>query len=237
MASLDPPPPSRPRSRALVTGLGGLLLGLAVATAVYFLALRDSGSVAVSSPTPHTSASPSLSPTATPTPQNPPAVVTNVFNKSDSWTEGSRLAFRDFWMHYPDGDCAVHTYTLKGKTRGAFESDCASWENSGQGYDILIFYVGFRNRSQEVVTLILRNFVLVARDGRTFGPVNVRSEAKFPTSFLPETQKLPPKTKWYGYVTFDGRVRALIPASISYIDGKQTLTQTFEGRHHAVPAS
>lgn len=66
--------------------------------------------------------------------------------------------------------------------------------------------------------------------------MSVRSEAKFPTSFPPETQKLPPKTKWYGYVTFDGRVRNLIPASISYIDGKQTLTQTFEGRHHVVPA-
>lgn len=154
MRSPDPTPPSRPKSRALVTGLGGLLLGVAIASGFYFLALRDSGSVTVSSPTPDTSASPSVSPTATPTPQ-PPAVVTNVFNKSDAWTEGSRLAFADFFLHYPDNDCAVHTYTLNGKTRGAFTSDCASWENTGQGYDILTFYVDFKNRSREVVTLTL----------------------------------------------------------------------------------
>lgn len=215
-----------------MTGLVGLVLGLGVATAFYFLVARDSGSSTGNSTSPSVSASPSPSPTR----EKPPAVVSSPFNEMGAGTEGSRLTFADYWMPYPNNDgCAMNTYTYKGQTRGAFESDCAAWKNSG--YDILIFYVGFTNHSHEVVTLNLRNLVLVARDGRTFGPVDVRSKATFPPSFLPETQKLPPKAQWRGYVTFDGRVLGLVPASISYIDGKQTLTQTFEGRHQVVPAT
>lgn len=243
MSLPEPTPSTRPRSRALIMGVVGLVVGVAASTAVYVLLSQSSKTDAVSSAGSLTSvsSSPPASPSSSPSPHapKPPAVVSSAFNETGpfetSWTQGSRLAFADFFVGYPENDCAVHTYTYKGKTHGAFKSDCASWESSG--YDILLFYVGFKNRSHEVVTLNLRNFVLSARDGRTFGAVNVRSQADFPTSFLPETQKLPPKATWYGWVTFDGRVVGLAPASISYIDGKQTLTQTFEGGHHVVPAS
>jgi len=40
--------------------------------------------------------------------------------------------------------------------------------------------------------------------------VNVRSQAKFPTSFLNEKQKPPPGGKWTGWVTFDGRVTEMV---------------------------
>jgi phage terminase large subunit-like protein len=67
--------------------------------------------------------------------------------------------------------------------------------------------------------------------------VNVRSDADQPASFLNETQKLPPDASWRGWVTFDGRVTGMVPASLDYIDGKQTLRQTFEGMHSVVLAS
>ena len=52
-----------------------------------------------------------------------------------------------------------------------------------------------------------------------------------PPNFLPETSKVPPKSNVAGYLTFDGRVTRLVPARISYIDGDQTLSIRFEGKH------
>ena len=95
---------------------------------------------------------------------------------------GGRMGLQCF--RYPGG-LGANT-----KPRGAFESDCGSWEASGA--DIFLFEVGFKNTTNHALTLVLRNLVLHSRDGRSFAPVNVRSQAKFPTSFLNEKQKLPP---------------------------------------------
>ena len=76
----------------------------------------------------------------------------------------------------------------------------------------------------------LRNFVLTARDTRTFGPVNIRSKAEFPPNFLPETGTLPPKSNRAGWLTFDGRLERLIPSRLSYVVGRQTLTIVFAGK-------
>jgi hypothetical protein len=161
-------------------------------------------------------------------------VVSIVFGRQE-WAKGARLALHLYEPPYPDEECIVHTYELGGRTLGAFQSNCASWTRNG--YDILIFGVGFRNRSQLPLTIRLRNFVLISRDGRAFSPVNVRSEARFPPLFLPETQKLPPGGTWRGFVTFDGRVPGIVPASINYIDDEQTLRIRFQGRHRtALPS-
>jgi hypothetical protein len=124
-----------------------------------------------------------------PSPSHPTGrpVVSIVFGRQE-WAKGARLALHLYEPPYPDEECIVHTYELGGRTLGAFQSNCASWTRNG--YDILIFGVGFRNRSQLPLTIRLRNFVLISRDGRAFSPVNVRSEARFPPLFLPETQFL-----------------------------------------------
>ena len=229
-----PAPPDKPtRNRGF--GLG-LLIGLLVSAVIVIVGLNiwvsssnsETGTGRASPPTSVTP-SPSPTPSTSPKPQKPKSVVTGVFNE-ESPSRGDRVLFGVIWSdppQHPRSGCTLHTYTYRDKLHGAFESDCQDWESSG--YDILLFHVGVRNTSKQALTINLRNFVLQSRDERTFGPVNVRSQADFPTSFLPETLKLPPKATWRGYVTFDGRVEGLVPASISYIDGKQTLKQEFRG--------
>lgn len=115
---------------------------------------------------------------------------------------------------------------------GAFLSGCPFLEQ--QGYKIILFDVILRNRTNLPVLFNLRNFVLTARDGRTYGPVNIRSVSNVAAAnYIPERGKLPPKAKVTGYVTFDARTGGPPPiaARISYIDGTQTLSVVFEGKH------
>jgi hypothetical protein len=95
----------------------------------------------------------------------------------------------------------------------------------------MIFYAYLRNPTKRAVSFNLRNFVLTARDLRTFGSVNVRSHAEYPPNFLPETGKLPPGAVLRGYLTFDGRVTGVVPSRLSYVYGKQTISLVFEGKH------
>jgi len=222
--------PRRPKS-FLAGVLVGFVLAIAAGAVVYVGSrptVEDRADDRSLTPSP--TFAPSPTPTAAPIPITPPAIVRNTFNKDHSPSIGERVSLESYWMdppRFPAEGCTLHSYTYRGKTHGAFESDCSDWERSGT--DILIFAVGIRNISGHALTLRLRNFVLQSRDGRTFGVVNVGSDAEFPTSFLAETQKLPAKARWGGYVTFDGRVNGLVPASISYIDGKQALKQVFLG--------
>jgi hypothetical protein len=144
------------------------------------------------------------------------------------WSRGERLAIAVAKLPGATDSCVLHTYTVKGRTRAAYRSDCRSWENSG--YDILLFYVGVRNISARPATISLRDWVLVARDGRSFPPVNVRSAADSPSNFLSETTQLARKTSVLGFLTFDGRDPDLVPSRLSYVDGDQTLTVVFGGR-------
>ncbi|HEX5951519.1 MAG TPA: hypothetical protein VFZ96_11020 [Actinomycetota bacterium] len=201
-----------------------LAIGLVLAAIIYFQVSREPAEQQV------------VTSSAPPLPSLPP-VVSATFNGRES-TIGRRLEFAVIWLDHPSDDCVVHTFTYEGKTRGGAASDCASWENTGSGYDLLLFRVGFKNRSGEPVTLTLRDFVLTARDGRRFGPIDVRADAESPTSFLPETEDLAPNDTWYGYVAFDARQTGdLVPGSLNYVDGNQTLRQTFEGEHDLVPPS
>lgn len=150
------------------------------------------------------------------------------------WSKGLRLWFGvGHLKNQSDSDCTIHTYTVKGKTHAAYETDCASWQNTGSGYDIILFYVVLHNPNNRAASFNLRNFVLTARDGRTFGPVNVRSHAEYPPNFLPETGKVPPKSRLSGWLTFDGRVMVYAAGRLSYVDATagQTLTVIFDGKH------
>jgi hypothetical protein len=226
----------RPRGFALGIAVGVAAAAIAVAL-VLWLGDDDLGSgtePSPMSPTPTASdptATPSDSPDPSPSPTVPPRQRPEVriaFSVQD-WAKGERLLFYAYPFRLPDSDCEVHVYSAGGRTRGAMRSGCSSWERTG--YDVLVFRVVLRNVDDRATSFNLRNFVLSARDGRSFGPVNVRSEAETPPNFLPETARIPPRSNLLGYLTFDGRAPGLVPARLSYVDGRQTLTVVFDGRH------
>jgi hypothetical protein len=228
-----PSPPQRPdRRRGFALGLAVGLAAAAIAVVlVVWIGGEEEGTSIVppsaTGPTPHPSESAAPIPSPAVPPRQRPEVRIDLSELV--WAKGKRLLFFVYPLRPADSDCEVHAYTVGGKTTGAMRSGCTSWERSG--YDVLIFRVALRNVDDRAASFNLRNFVLVARDGRTFGPVNVRLEADTPPNFLPETAKIPPRSNLLGYLTFDGRATGLVPARLSYVDGEQTLTVVFDGRH------
>ena len=108
------------------------------------------------------------------------------------WVRGERIALAVGDLPLNDSDCLVHGFRDGAKVRGAFRSDCGTWEDADTGLDVLIFFVALRNDTRRAVNYSIRDFVMTARDRRTFGPVNVRSEAETPPNFLQETGTIPP---------------------------------------------
>jgi hypothetical protein len=94
--------------------------------------------------------------------------------------------------------------------------------------------VVLQNVSDRAVQFNLRRFTIVAVGGSSYGPVNVRQKAKTPPAFLPESMSLPPGASAQGWITFDGRIN-FVPRRLSYLDGKQTLTIVFNGKHKVFP--
>lgn len=215
--------------------MAGVLIGLAAAGlsagVAYLLFMRDPEISATARATPSTTAnSTSPSPTASPTSESPPAQVVEAF-RSQNWAEGERVWLGVADLGRGDPGCVLHTYRSHGKVRSGYESNCSSWEDDG--YDIVLFHVTLWNSTRRAIPFSVRDFALTARDGRTFGPVNVRAKAEFPPNFLPEKGKLLPRSKLVGYLTFDGRVTGMVAARISYVDGRQTISIDFEGKHTA----
>jgi hypothetical protein len=46
---------------------------------------------------------------------------------------------------------------------------------------------------------------------------------------LPGTARIPPRSNVFGYVTFNADARSVVPASLNYDDGRQTLMVVFDG--------
>jgi hypothetical protein len=210
-----------------------IIVTLALATLVASACTEQPQPPDRTSPTvgPSVAASPSPDPPSLDPPSldETTSVIRGYFDEERGGSRGTRLMFASVWFDpttVPTG-CILHTDTYRGETHGAFMSDCQSWESTG--HDVLIFLVLFGNRSRRPITVELGNVVLQSLDGRTFGPVDVRSDADVPDRFLPETLRLPSGDRWYGYVTFDGEVTDMVPASINYIDGKEMLRQVFRG--------
>ena len=233
VTALPPSPVEPAHSRSFVAGIVvGVAIVAAAALVVYLFTREDGGA---------TAAPPSTIPTALPTPSPSPtpakvpvrerAQVKALFSEQQ-WSKGRDMLLYAYEFPQPDEGCTVHAFAVGGQVRGAYETGCSSWERDG--YDVLLFYVALRNVDDRAASFNLRDFVLVSRNGRTFGPVNVRTQAEFPPNFLPETSKMPPNTNVVGYLTFDGRVKGLVPARLSYIDGRQTLTVVFDGKHRVV---
>jgi len=215
------------RRPAFVAGIAiGLLTGILMTVIVVgtLVVLEDnSTTVPDQSPAPPASQSPTPSPAASLERQ-----VEGSFHDQE-WLKGDGLWIWVSPFGLRDPGCVVHAFAKGHGTLGAYLSGCLSWERDG--YDILMFYVALRNPTRRSVSFSLRNFILTARDRRTFGSVNVRSEAEFPPHFLPEKAKIPPRSNLVGWLTFDGRVRGLVAAELNYVNGPQTLTVVFEGQH------
>jgi hypothetical protein len=230
MATSPPPPIAPKRPRRFSTGLlTGLLIAVLVAAAAFgVISLRsDTGSKVAAPP----SQSPPPSPNSSPSPsRQPKRTRPQVIGKFSAFLQpprGERLSL--IVIPVTKGECQLHLYKPRGaKPIGAFDSDCASWENSG--VDILLFNVSLSNHTDRALSFSRRDFVLASRDGRTFGPVDVRSQATQPPNFLPDTGKILPQSSVRGWLTFDGRVTGLVPDSLSYVDGDQTLTLVFDGK-------
>ena len=98
----------------------------------------------------------------------------------------------------------------------------------------MLISVVLRNETNEPLSFNLRDFVLTARDGSTYGPVNIRSVTGVAAAnYIPEKGRLVPHSRVEGWLTFDARTGGAPPVArrLSYIDGKQTLTIVFLGRH------
>jgi hypothetical protein len=131
--------------------------------------------------------------------------------------------------------CLTHAFANGGQLSAAYESDCLDWQRSG--FDIYLYYVVLANRTGRSLPFSLRGtlhgFLVVSRSGQTFAPVNVRERADTPPAFLPESGTIAPHASLRGWLTFDGRLD-FIPLRISYVDGNQTLTIKFPGKHRVL---
>ncbi len=177
------------------------------------------------------SPSPSFPPSASPTDTLPPAQVLLPFNVQQP-AIGERYTFGvdDVSPRY---SCRLHEFTLPGKSPlGAYLTSCGFLAE--RGHEVLLFFVILRNATGQATRFDLRDFVLIARDGSAFGPVDIPPLGGVPAAnYIPQTGNLPPRTKVGGWLTFDARAGGdpLIPGSLSFVDGYQVLTIAFDGHH------
>jgi hypothetical protein len=170
--------------------------------------------------------SPSTSPSVA---EGPPVVRTRFASNSRAF--GERLTF---WVDELGRDfgCRMHSYQDGAIRRKAFLSHCPFLES--QDYQVILFSITLKNEIDRPLRFNLRNFVLTDRDGDTWGPVNIRSvEGVAVANYIPERGILPPRAKVDGWLTFDARTGGKPPVAgrLSYIDGGQTLTVQFQGKH------
>jgi hypothetical protein len=219
-----PPPPERRRSVGfwVAIGLCAVVFIALVGGAVGFLGRSSDGAAPPPPP-------PSQPPIAPKDPREAPHVTGTFGNRRP-------VVGRRFSLIVPgqekDFGCVLHSFALPGhKAKGAYLTECPFLLN--EGYKVILIGVGLRNATSSPATYDLRNFVMVARNGGTYGAVNIRSvPGVAAANFIPEHGKLPARGRVQGYVTFDARTggRPQVPAHLSYLDGKQELTVIFRGK-------
>ena len=97
----------------------------------------------------------------------------------------------------------------------------------------LIFVsVGIRNLGQQAAEFDTEHFIFVDREGRSFDPVDVRSDFNYAPWLLPRSGLIPPGKWRVGWLTFDGRVGAFVAQSLDYVDHAETLRVVFDGNPH-----
>ena len=139
---------------------------------------------------------------------------------------GNRLSMRVEWIPSRHPDCTVHSFQRLGLglARGAVLSECGSWSELDP---LTLIRVAITNKSKKRVAYKLDNFFTGAGT-RYFLPVNVRSLAADPNAFFSKNGILKPGQREIGWVAFRTR-EGFVPKFISYSDGEDVMTVTFDG--------
>lgn len=194
--------------------LGGFLLGRSSTPS------EERTSSPTLAPTPSPSATPEL--THSPAPPNTDGAFREL-------AVGDRLILQVEMIPAPSltavGPCTVHRFG----GNIAYITNCREYELRGE--QLILFAVKLTNTSGEPLNFDLEHFLLSARDGAVFDPVDVRAEFKYDPALLPRSGLIPPGKARAGYVTFDGRLQFRVADSLAYADGDQVLTVHFSGQH------
>jgi hypothetical protein len=142
-----------------------------------------------------------------------------------SWARGMRRYLYVAVIPNPSRVCRNYGFRSKMTMLVAYQTDCSSF--AGSRRDDLFFYVAVRNVTDAPGSFTLTDFTLRSQDGASFPAAAVGSGS--PADLLPESARIPPRSNLFGYVTFDADAARVIPASLNYTDGGQTLTVVFDG--------
>jgi len=126
-----------------------------------------------------------------------------------------------------DPKCNVHTV---GGT-AAYYSDCTDW--GSQEHVLYFFYVTLSNRTGSNLAW-KRGAFAITSGSNTFKPVDVRSEAADPTTYLQRSGKIAAQGSVSGYVVFKVQ-GSFDPSSLAYHQGDLSLTINFVGQTATVP--
>lgn len=199
-----------------VVGLAGFLLG------------RSSNPVEEASPSPsQPSVPPEPSPTLTPE-LTPPPEPSKTDANFPGLARGDRLTMRVYVIDESDLEntrCTVHRFGGE----GAYVTNCPSIEQRTDKELILVAVV-LTNTSDEPLSFNLERFLLSARSGATYDPVDVRADWDYAPVLLPREGLIPPGKSRQGLITFDGRVGFRVAESLTYADDDQALTVHFAGK-------
>lgn len=222
---VEPRAPPQPKHRgALLTvllGGAGLLLLVALLAVVAYQVNRNKSTPDTAQPTVQLSPPP---PKPSPTHTQTPRRVEGAFPHE---ARGTRLTL-DVFMLGVTGRCREGQFRPGNKYLTAYFFDCS--DVAGSQYDPYLLYVSLTNHTNRAIRITLRNFVIVARDGDSQAPVNVRNDADKPEAFIASTALVLPRASSKGWVAFDGQL-AFVPSQLSYVDTGQVLTVEFEGKH------
>jgi hypothetical protein len=166
----------------------------------------------------------SVSPTLTPEELRRQPEVSIPFSEQN-WARGVRHYLFVAVIPHPNDVCDNYGFRGKMTMLVAYQTDCSSF--SGGRRNDLFFYVAVRNVTDAPSRFDLRSFTLDAQDGRSFEAAAVHQRP--PSDFLPGTARIPPRSNVFGYVAFNADARSVVPASLNYDDGRQTLMVVFDG--------
>lgn len=218
--------------RSFLTGtLVGVVAAAAIAAVVVWL-IRDPSNTGTPesqavTPTPVSSPTPSPSDSAELADPQDALRIEAAFPEAVS---GQRVRLGVFDINparvHEAGPCRLHSFD----GNDAYVTDCSNIEQNVEK-DLIFVAVSLRNTRNRPFRFDIENFLLIGRDGRTFDPVDVRSDFDYAPFLLPRAGLIPPGKDRTGWLAFDGRVEDFVAEALSYIDGQQTLTVAFQGRH------
>ncbi len=147
----------------------------------------------------------------------------SVFSVFPAQVQGTRLELKVFGLGNTPDSCTPGDLSVEGDVRTVFHHDCTRLEAPASS--AYFFLVRLTNRTNVTVPAESNGFVISTADGRSLAPLDATG-ATYQRAFV--STELLPDASVKGWIIFDGST-ALIPSSLSYRDGGQTLTVRFRG--------